>query len=91
MNTLSAISIKLDLPEMRPSMGMFLITTWLGYVNSILNPIIYTLFNREFRKAFEKIFRLNTGFNKRTTTRNSNLAAHEFTEAAGGGEANTQV
>ncbi|XP_061283395.1 D(3) dopamine receptor [Bos javanicus] len=30
-------------------------TTWLGYVNSALNPVIYTTFNIEFRKAFLKI------------------------------------
>ncbi|XP_067874836.1 D(2) dopamine receptor A-like [Heterodontus francisci] len=29
--------------------------TWLGYVNSAVNPIIYTTFNTEFRKAFMKI------------------------------------
>lgn len=29
--------------------------TWLGYLNSFLNPIIYTIFNIEFRKAFAKI------------------------------------
>ncbi|XP_034025335.1 D(3) dopamine receptor [Thalassophryne amazonica] len=29
--------------------------TWLGYVNSALNPVIYTTFNIEFRRAFIKL------------------------------------
>nr|WNH96631.1 5-HT1D [Sinonovacula constricta] len=28
---------------------------WLGYANSSLNPILYTIFNPSFRKAFHKI------------------------------------
>ncbi|XP_075402539.1 D(4) dopamine receptor [Tenrec ecaudatus] len=28
--------------------------TWLGYVNSALNPVIYTAFNAEFRNVFRK-------------------------------------
>ncbi|XP_045146355.1 D(4) dopamine receptor [Echinops telfairi] len=28
--------------------------TWLGYVNSALNPVIYTVFNAEFRNVFRK-------------------------------------
>ncbi|VDD79694.1 unnamed protein product [Mesocestoides corti] len=28
---------------------------WLGYLNSLLNPIIYTIFSKEFRSAFRRI------------------------------------
>ncbi|XP_055328761.1 alpha-2C adrenergic receptor-like [Paramacrobiotus metropolitanus] len=28
---------------------------WLGYFNSALNPVIYTIFNRDFRKAFMRV------------------------------------
>uniref|UniRef100_A0A915J640 G-protein coupled receptors family 1 profile domain-containing protein n=1 Tax=Romanomermis culicivorax TaxID=13658 RepID=A0A915J640_ROMCU len=28
--------------------------TWLGYINSAINPVIYTIFNMDFRKAFSK-------------------------------------
>ena len=33
----------------------FAVIFWLGYVNSALNPIIYTIFNRDFRHAFERL------------------------------------
>lgn len=29
--------------------------TWLGYLNSALNPLIYTIFNMDFRRAFKKL------------------------------------
>ncbi|XP_006008893.1 dopamine receptor D4 related sequence [Latimeria chalumnae] len=31
------------------------VVTWLGYVNSAVNPIIYTAFNTEFRDVFHKL------------------------------------
>ena len=31
------------------------VINWLGYFNSLLNPIIYTIFNPDFRLAFRKI------------------------------------
>ena len=34
---------------------VFAVIFWAGYCNSALNPIIYTIFNREFRQAFTKM------------------------------------
>ena len=36
---------------------LFSILTWLGYFNSTLNPIIYSIFNTEFREAFKRVLR----------------------------------
>lgn len=33
----------------------FKVLTWLGYSNSAFNPIIYTIFNSEFRSAFVRV------------------------------------
>ena len=34
---------------------VFSVAFWLGYSNSALNPVIYTVFNKDFRQAFKKI------------------------------------
>jgi len=39
--------------QISPKIESFI--TWLGYLNSTLNPIIYTIFNPYFRKAFRNI------------------------------------
>ncbi|KAA3678741.1 5-hydroxytryptamine receptor 1 [Paragonimus westermani] len=39
--------------ESPPVVRSFLL--WLGYLNSSLNPILYTVFSPEFRVAFKKI------------------------------------
>ncbi|GAB0090963.1 hypothetical protein DMENIID0001_057500 [Sergentomyia squamirostris] len=33
----------------------FAIAFWLGYMNSAFNPVIYTIFNKDFRRAFRRI------------------------------------
>ncbi|CAG0905997.1 unnamed protein product, partial [Darwinula stevensoni] len=38
---------------------------WLGYSNSMLNPIIYTIFSPEFRVAFKRILCPHSRFNLR--------------------------
>ncbi|KAJ3659014.1 hypothetical protein Zmor_010724 [Zophobas morio] len=53
-NIMDAMCSKLNLP-CQPGVAAFLLTTWLGYMNSFVNPVIYTIFNPEFRKAFKKL------------------------------------
>lgn len=36
---------------------LYRVFTWVGWCNSTLNPIIYTVFNEEFRQAFHKLLR----------------------------------
>ncbi|KAM9764607.1 LOW QUALITY PROTEIN: alpha-2Db adrenergic receptor-like [Menidia menidia] len=35
--------------------ALFSLFFWIGYCNSCLNPVIYTVFNRDFRRAFKRI------------------------------------
>lgn len=41
-----------------PSERMVYFITWLGYVNSALNPLIYTIFNLDYRRAFRRLLRI---------------------------------
>ncbi|KAJ0176313.1 hypothetical protein K1T71_008487 [Dendrolimus kikuchii] len=58
-SVLDAVCTKLGLPY-APGVTVFILTTWLGYINSFLNPVIYTIFNPEFRKAFRKLLHCGT-------------------------------
>ncbi|XP_003700100.2 dopamine D2-like receptor isoform X1 [Megachile rotundata] len=53
-NIMDAICTKLA-ANCQPGVTAFIITSWLGYMNSFVNPVIYTVFNPEFRKAFHKL------------------------------------
>ncbi|KAI6235488.1 G-PROTEIN-RECEP-F1-2 domain-containing protein [Aphelenchoides besseyi] len=34
---------------------VFSVITWVGHINSLINPLIYSRFSRDFRKAFKQI------------------------------------
>ncbi|XP_076834452.1 5-hydroxytryptamine receptor 1B [Brachyhypopomus gauderio] len=42
-------------PSCRLNRELFDFFTWLGYLNSLINPIIYTMSNDDFKKAFQKL------------------------------------
>ncbi|KYO40576.1 alpha-2A adrenergic receptor [Alligator mississippiensis] len=48
--TLTAVCKSCSVPE-----TLFKFFFWFGYCNSSLNPVIYTIFNHDFRRAFKKI------------------------------------
>ncbi|GFY33234.1 5-hydroxytryptamine receptor [Trichonephila clavipes] len=43
-------------PDLIPDSRLFSLFLWLGYANSTLNPLIYTVFSPDFKKAFSKLF-----------------------------------
>ncbi|XP_044010065.1 dopamine D2-like receptor, partial [Aphidius gifuensis] len=56
-NVMDALCTKLNM-DCNPGLSAFIITSWLGYMNSFVNPVIYTVFNPEFRKAFRKLIKI---------------------------------
>ncbi|KAL8182774.1 UNVERIFIED_CONTAM: Alpha-2C adrenergic receptor [Gekko kuhli] len=59
--------------------ALFKFFFWLGYCNSSLNPLIYTAFNRDFRRAFQRIL---FGRRRRRRRRRRKAAAQETLFAA---------
>ncbi|KAK0162735.1 hypothetical protein PV327_006488 [Microctonus hyperodae] len=45
-------------PGCCPSDRMVYFITWLGYINSALNPLIYTIFNLDYRRAFRRLLHI---------------------------------
>lgn len=63
-------------PSHRPSDTVFKITFWLGYFNSCLNPIIYTCFSQEFKKAFQNVLKGCCFCRGTTATSLSRISSH---------------
>ncbi|XP_077076936.1 5-hydroxytryptamine receptor 1E [Siphateles boraxobius] len=42
---------------LKPSPQVSDALTWLGYVNSLINPLLYTSFNEDFKQAFKRLIR----------------------------------
>eukprot|EP00094_Tigriopus_californicus_P001223 TCALIF_01184-PA protein Name:"Similar to Hrh1 Histamine H1 receptor (Rattus norvegicus)" AED:0.43 eAED:0.43 QI:0/0/0/0.66/1/1/3/0/898 len=53
---------------------VFTTTTWLGYFNSALNPILYPLCNVNFKRAFKRMLRVP---GSHTDLMGNNLAMHQ--------------
>lgn len=58
------------------SINMFIldIFTWLGYISSTVNPLIYNAFNNNFRHAFKQILKCNSSSLKKATYTNKQAA-----------------
>ncbi|KAI6213135.1 Dopamine D2-like receptor [Aphelenchoides besseyi] len=51
LNILNAVCVKFDEPACQVGFGPFFYATWCGF----MNPVIYTIFNTEFRRAFKSL------------------------------------
>uniref|UniRef100_UPI0037E9AA38 5-hydroxytryptamine receptor 1E n=1 Tax=Semicossyphus pulcher TaxID=241346 RepID=UPI0037E9AA38 len=45
------------LQVLQPSQLLSDLLTWLGYINSLINPLLYTSFNDDFKLAFKKLLK----------------------------------
>lgn len=57
---------------------------WLGYISSTINPVIYTVFNRNFRRAFRHLL-LCKGPNQRYSEINKSFRFSQYGGAGGPG------
>lgn len=66
MQILFSVCKNCAITEILEKSPLITILTWLGYLNSLLNPCIYTIFSPDFRNAFGKILfgRYRKGYRK---------------------------
>ena len=86
LNIIAAICedfTKMILKDYEPLVYSFL--TWLGYLSSAANPLVYTMFNKSFRIAFIKILTCKKAtekryyFHRRTSSQNHiNITVNNF-------------
>ncbi|KAL2098781.1 hypothetical protein ACEWY4_005261 [Coilia grayii] len=46
---------------LQPTQHVSNFLTWLGYANSLINPLLYTSFNEDFKQAFKKLLQCRRG------------------------------
>jgi hypothetical protein len=68
MQILFSVCKECQITKILEKSPLITILTWSGYLNSLLNPIIYTIFSPDFRDAFGKILfgRYNNARRKRS-------------------------
>ncbi|RWS00454.1 5-hydroxytryptamine receptor 2A-like protein, partial [Dinothrombium tinctorium] len=74
-------------PDFQVSESVRSAAQWLGFISSTLNPIIYTIFNRNFRRAFRRILLCqvfkhsphNQTFRRKTSTYDLTHSYHQRT------------
>ena len=68
-------------PSCAPPAHVVSLITWLGYINSFINPCVYAFLNRDFRMAFSKILSCGKGYpcsRKHPRGVNSRVRRHEW-------------
>lgn len=63
---------------------LFSAFTWLGYLNSTMNPVIYSVFNRQFRDAFKRVLRFRRRYGSVTGGDGNAYRGSEWDEASRG-------
>ena len=63
---------------------VFTITIWFGYFNSTLNPILYPLCNANFKTAFKRMLRMDSGPSPTPAVAPPNVVVGENKNGGGG-------